>query len=80
MHILSHIHLEYDLLLHISIPHRYKSVYDELKNVTCQEVRNVEALSSDVVCHFVYNRNAKGDDSLFASCGGHHGGKRERDT
>jgi hypothetical protein len=28
MHILSHIHLEYDLLLHISIPHRYKSVYD----------------------------------------------------
>jgi hypothetical protein len=37
MHILSHIHLEYDLLLHISIPHRYKSVYDELKNVTCQE-------------------------------------------
>jgi hypothetical protein len=40
----------------------------------------VEALSSDVVCHFVYNRNAKGDDSLFASCGGHHGGKRERDT
>ena len=30
-------HLEYELLLHISIPHRYKSVYDELKNVTCQE-------------------------------------------